>query len=63
MAPFAVAFALGDRVRLRPHLGLNIAVFVAGGAILSGGSPAIAGLGQRLLTGAVFPALALAYGY
>ncbi len=62
VAPFAVAFALRDRVRLRPYLALNIAVFVAGGAILSGGSPAIAGLGQRLLAGAVFPALALVCG-
>jgi hypothetical membrane protein len=62
VAPFAVAFALRDRVRLRPYLGLNIAVFVAGGAILSGGSPAIAGLGQRLLAAAVFPALALVCG-
>jgi glucans biosynthesis protein C len=58
VAPFAVAFALRDRVRLRPYLGLNIAVFVVGGAILSRGSPAIAGLGQRLLAGAVFPAFA-----
>jgi hypothetical membrane protein len=62
IAPFAVAFALSDRVRLRPYLGLNIALFVAGGAILSSGSPAIAGLGQRLLAGAVFPALALVCG-
>jgi hypothetical protein len=62
VAPFAVAFALRDRVRLRPYLGLNIAVFIAGGAILSSGSPAIAGLGQRLLAGAVFPALALVCG-
>ena len=59
VAPFAVAFALRDRVRLRPYLGLNIAAFVAGGVILSGGDPAIAGLGQRLLAAAVFPALAL----
>ncbi len=35
VAPFAVAFALRDRVRLRPYLGLNIAVFVTGGAILN----------------------------
>jgi hypothetical membrane protein len=62
LAPFAVAFALRDRVRLRPYLGLNVAVFVAGGAILSGENPAIAGLGQRLLAGAVFPALALVCG-
>jgi hypothetical membrane protein len=62
VAPFAVAFALRDRARLRPLLGLNIALFVAGGAILSGGSPTIGGLGQRLLAGAVFPALALACG-
>lgn len=62
VAPFAVAFALGERVRLRTYLGLNIAVFVAGGAILSGGSPEIAGLGQRLFAVAVFPALALVCG-
>jgi hypothetical membrane protein len=62
VAPFAVAFALRDRPRLRPYLALNIAVFVAGGTILSSGSPAIAGLGQRLLAGAVFPALALVCG-
>lgn len=62
VAPFAVAFALRDRVRLRPYLGLNIAIFVAGGAILSQGNPAIAGLGQRLLAGAVFPALAFVCG-
>jgi hypothetical membrane protein len=62
VTPFAVAFALRERVRLRPFLGLNIALFVAGGLILSGGSPAIAGLGQRLLAAAVFPALALICG-
>lgn len=62
VAPFAVAFALRDRVRWRPYLGLNIAAFVAGGAILGGGNPAIAGLGQRLLAGAVFPALAMVCG-
>jgi glucans biosynthesis protein C len=62
LTPFAVAFALGNRPRLRPYLGLNIVVFVAAGAILSGGNPAIAGLGQRLLAGAVFPALALVCG-
>lgn len=62
VAPFAVAFALRDRVRWRPYLGVDIAVFVAGGAILSRGDPAIAGLGQRLLAAAVFPALALMCG-
>lgn len=62
VAPFAVAFALRDRARLRPVLGLSIAVFVVGGAILAGGNPAIAGLGQRLLAGAVFPSLALVCG-
>jgi hypothetical membrane protein len=62
VAPFAVAFALGDRVRFRPYLGLNIAVFVAGGVILNAGHPAVAGIGQRLLAGAVFPALALVCG-
>lgn len=62
VTPFAVAFSVGHRVRLRPYLGLNIAVFVAGGAILAGGNNAIAGLGQRLLAGAVFPALALVCG-
>jgi Protein of unknown function (DUF998) len=59
---FAVAFALRGRVRLRPFLGLNIAAFGAGGAILNGENPAIAGLGQRLLAGAVFPSLALVCG-
>ncbi len=62
VAPFAIAFALGDRARMRPYLGLNIAMFVAGGAILSGGNPAIAGVGQRLLAAAVFPPLALVFG-
>ena len=62
LAPFAVAFALSDRVRLRPYLGLNIALFATGGVILGNGNPAIAGLGQRLLAGSVFPALALVCG-
>ncbi len=62
LAPFAVAFALRDRVVLRPYLGLNIAVFVVSGTILSRGNPAFAGLGQRLLAGSVFPALALVCG-
>ncbi len=62
VTPFAVAFALRDRVRWRPYLGLNIAMFVAGGVILSSGDPDIAGLGQRLLAGSVFPALALVCG-
>ncbi len=63
LAPFAVAFALGHLVRLRPYLAVNIAVFVAGGTILSGGNPAIAGVGQRLLAAAVFPALAVVCGW
>lgn len=62
VAPFAVAFALQDQTRLRPILGLSIAAFVAGGAILANGNAAIAGLGQRLLAGAVFPTLALMCG-
>jgi hypothetical membrane protein len=59
VAPFAVAVALRRHRRLRPYLIVNIAAFVAGGAILGGGDPEIAGLGQRLLAGAVFPALAV----
>lgn len=62
VTPIAVAVALRGRVRLRPYLGLNIAAFVAGGVILSGGNPAVAGLGQRLLALAVFPALAVVCG-
>jgi hypothetical membrane protein len=57
LTPFAVAFALWNRSRLRAYLVINVALFVAGGTILSTGSQSLAGLGQRLLAGAVFPSL------